>query len=218
MLAQQLRRIKRCEKLDDIVIATTDNTADDPVADLARRENVDCFRGSELDVLHRFVGAAQQARADVIVRLTADCPLADPGVIDRVVAELVEAASECDYASNVLERTYPRGLDTEVVFRDTLERTHRMANSPAAREHVTTFIYSERPDLFLRRSVRHRENHSDLRWTVDVPVDLQVVRTLYRELGLADTVRPYEEIVQYAIAHPDLAAMNVHSTTWEPPR
>src|SRR5437870_2467480 len=126
MLAQQVRRVRCCQHVDAVVVATTVNAVDDSVADLAQRERVGCFRGSEHDVLERFVGAARDARADLIVRLTADCPLADPEVIDRVVAELEDASGEYDYASNVLERTYPRGLDTEAMFRDVLERTHRM--------------------------------------------------------------------------------------------
>jgi spore coat polysaccharide biosynthesis protein SpsF len=215
MLAQQLRRVRRSSMIDKIVVATTSNATDDPVEELARAEGVGCFRGSEHDVLLRFVGAARMAGAAVVVRLTADCPLVDPEVIDSVVRELV--GHGCDYASNVIERTWPRGLDVEAMHRDVLERVHRLGISSGAREHVTPFIYSERPDLFLRRSVRQDADHSALRWTVDTPVDLEVVRALYRGLDLGRRDVPYGETVRFAFAHPELTSMNQDIQTWQPP-
>lgn len=113
MLSQQLRRLKQCRMADDIVIATTTNRGDGRIVDLARQEGVGWFCGSESDVLARFVGAARQTQADAIVRVTADCPLIDPHVTDRVIGELIGHASECDYASNILQRTFPKGLDVE---------------------------------------------------------------------------------------------------------
>src|SRR5687767_7584473 len=115
MLAWQIERLQRCAA-QEIVLATTSNAADDPVVELAARLGIRSFRGSEHDVLARFVGAARQAHADVVVRVTADCPLLDPAITDRVINELLEHRGECDYASNVLRRTYPRGLDVEAFF------------------------------------------------------------------------------------------------------
>jgi len=218
MLAQQLRRVSRCRRIDEIVVATTVNRTDDVVEQLCKAEGVFCHRGSEDDVLSRFVAAAREQSADVVVRLTGDCPLADPGVIDAVVEALTECPEGCDYASNVIERTYPRGLDTEAMFRDTLERVDRLASSSSAREHVTPFIYSERPELFLRRSVRHTSDHSSLRWTVDTAADLEVVRAFYQALDLNHHVRSFDEIVAYALSHPELAAKNAAIVTWEPSR
>src|SRR4029077_1370487 len=133
----------------DIVIATTTNTADDPIAEVAWRMGVCLFRGSESDVLGRYLGAARKVCADVIVRVTADCPLIDAGVTDRVIGELLERADHCDYASNLFERTWPRGLDTEAFFMDTLARMERLGKTPQAREHVTVVARMERPELFL---------------------------------------------------------------------
>lgn len=215
MLAQQLRRLKRCAA-DEIVIATTTNTTDDPVIELARREDVGWFRGSEHDVLSRFVGAARQARADLVVRVTADCPLIDPEVTDRVIAELADHHSECDYASNVEERSFPRGLDVEALFFDTLLRADRLGRSAAAREHVTVVIRAERPELFARRSVTDSRNGADLRWTVDTPEDLRLVRTLYEDLDLGTHTLSYGEILQHVRAHPELARMNAGIETWQP--
>lgn len=208
MLAQQLRRVRAMGEIDEIVLATTALASDDPVAELGRREGVRVFRGGEHDVLARFVGAARESQAELIVRLTGDCPLVDPATSDRVVRELRERAPEKDYASNVLRRSYPRGLDTEAMFRDTLERAARMGRSPDAREHVTWFIHRERPELFRLHSVADGEDHSDLRWTVDTGEDLALVRRLYEELGLDEAVRPYREILAYVRAHPTLAAVN----------
>jgi spore coat polysaccharide biosynthesis protein SpsF len=217
MLAQQVRRLQCCA-VDEIVVATTVNTADDPVIDVCRKAGVAWYRGSEHDVLGRFVGAARQAHADVIVRVTADCPLIDPAVTNQVIAALLDNAEPCDYAGNVLERTYPRGLDAEALFLDTLLRVDRLAKSPAAREHVTLMVYSERPELFLRRSVTDVQNNADLRWTVDTPEDLEMARTLYTALDLGTTVLPYPEILSYVRAHPEVAQLNAGIETWTPPQ
>lgn len=217
MLAQQLRRLRRCTLADAIVVATTTHPGDDAIVELARREDAAWFRGSEEDVLSRFVGAARQSHADVVVRVTADCPLIDPLVTDRVIDELVRHPGSCDYASNVLRRTYPRGLDAEALFFDTLQRVDRLAVSAQAREHVTMLVYAERPTLFLCRSVEDEANNADLRWTVDTAEDLRVVRTLYDALGLGERCAPYEETLGYARAHPELMAINAGIETWQPP-
>ena len=151
---------------------------------LCESEGVRVTRGSEADVLGRIVTAARAVDADVVVRVTADCPLIDPGVTDRVVNELITHANSADYASNVLRRTYPRGLDVEAMFLDTLLRVDRLAQTPVEREHVTVTIRSERPDLFAIRSVESNTDDFDLRWTVDEPADLDLVRKIYSDLDL----------------------------------
>jgi spore coat polysaccharide biosynthesis protein SpsF len=168
-------------------------------------------------VLGRFVGAARQAQAGVVVRVTADCPLIDPQVTDCVICTLADHAAECDYASNVLRRTYPRGLDVEAFFWDTLLRIDRMAQSQTAREHVTIVPRAECPDLFLCRSVEDDQNHADLRWTVDTAADLQLIRALYDALDLDGHVVLYPEILAYVRAHPELSQLNAGVETWEPP-
>jgi spore coat polysaccharide biosynthesis protein SpsF len=208
MLAQQIRRIRECRRADDIVIATTTRDSDDAVVELARSEGVRWYRGDEQDVLARYVFAAREARADLVARVTADCPLLDPAETDRVIGELQEHAGQADYASNVIERTFPRGLDAEALFRDVLERVGRMASSAKAREHVTWYVNRERPELFVRRSVRDASSNADLRWTVDAPEDLDVVRRIYLGLGLGEVVRPYPEVLAYVRARPNLAAAN----------
>lgn len=218
MLAQQVRRLRKCEAADAIVIATTENRADDPVADLARDLGIACFRGSEQDVLGRYVGAAREARADVVVRVTADCPLIDPGVVDRVIRELTDHSHECDYASNVLSRTYPRGLDTEAFFFDALLRAGRLARSPQAREHVTLVIVRDFREAFLCRSVEQEGDNSSHRWTVDTEADLEFVRTVYEEMQLGSEVLPYCDILAFLRGRPDIVQINAGIETWDPLR
>lgn len=208
MLVQQLRRLKRCRLADEIVVATTTNAGDDPVIKIARAENVRWYRGSESDVLLRYVDAARESRAELVVRVTADCPLIDPEQTDRVIAALDERAGECDYASNVMRRTLPRGLDTEALFRDTLERLHRLAKSNPAREHVTYFLTVERPDLFVTHGVAASEDNSDLRWTVDTDEDLSMIRRVYAELRLGEQFLPYGAVLTHVRSNPEIAAMN----------
>lgn len=216
MLAQVLRRLRICSSLDEIAVATTAGSSDDAIADVCRSEEVAVYRGSEHDVLSRFVLAARETHADVVVRVTADCPLLDPTVTDRVVDALTLDPSGADYASNVIRRTFPRGLDVEALFVDALVRVDRLAKSALEREHVTIAIRSERSELFLTRSVEADQDDSDLRWTVDEEEDLDLVRALYNELGLADIILPYRSVVEYVRAHPELARLNDHLTTWTP--
>ncbi|HWV86427.1 MAG TPA: NTP transferase domain-containing protein [Capillimicrobium sp.] len=177
LLARLLERLRRATRVDGVVVATSDLAQDDPVAQLARDAGVPCHRGSETDVLARVRDAARAHRADAVVRITGDCPLVDPAVVDLVVDGLTD---DVDYASNILRRTFPRGLDAEALHMDVLERVARLGRSPDAREHVTWFIYRERPDLFVLRSVEHPDGgHADLQWSVDTPEDLERVRDLY---------------------------------------
>ena len=227
MLAHQVRRLRQATTVDEVVLATTPSEGDRALVQFAKDEGLRWFCGSEQDVLARFVGAAREAEADVVVRVTGDCPLLDPEVLDRVVRELTDHAAECDYASNVgltsrweagggtkpLDRTFPRGLDVEVLFADVLYRIDRLANTPEAREHVTVLPRSARPELFLTRTVHDAVDNSDLRWTVDTPTDLEVIRTIYRDLGLAERVAPYSEVLEFVRARPELARSNADVVT-----
>jgi spore coat polysaccharide biosynthesis protein SpsF len=208
MLLRQLERLARCRQVDEIVVATTTQPTDAPVLRVCDAAGVRWFRGDEHDVLGRYLGAAREAAADLIVRITSDCPLIDPAEADRVVEALLARVAECDYAANFLPRTYPQGLDTEALFRDTLERVGRLARSASAREHVTHFIYGERPDLFARYSVVDADDNSDLRWTVDTPEDLAFARRVYEELGLGEQFLDYRTVLAFVRSRPDLSAVN----------
>lgn len=210
MLERQLERLARCREVDEVVLAVTTNRDDEPLVDLARRLGLRWYRGSEDDVLARYLGAAREVGADLVVRVTSDCPLIDPDETDAVIAALRERRTTCDYASNTIEEHLPRGLDVEALWGDVLERVARMATSRPAREHVTWFCHSERPDLFALHAVRRPFDAADLRWTVDTADDLALVRRLFADLALADREVALADVIAHVRAHPELAAMNAH--------
>ena len=211
MLDRVVTRVGQARLVDAIMVATTTEDRDDPLAQEAHRLGVAVFRGSEEDVLDRYVRAAQACRADVVVRITSDCPLIDPGVIDDVVTRFV--AEDADYASNTLERSYPRGLDVEVMTTAALERSRREADAAYQRVHVTPFLY-EHPKLFKLVSVVSAGPRSDLRWTVDTPEDLALVRALYARLS-DRTSFSWTDVLAIVIAEPALAMVNAESTQKE---
>jgi spore coat polysaccharide biosynthesis protein SpsF len=205
LIAHIARRLASCRLVDRVAVATTTDPRDDAVEREANQLGLFCFRGSEEDVLDRYLGAARRLDARAIVRVTADCPLIDAGVVDRIVES--RALSGCDYASNTIRRTYPRGLDAEVLTRETLERLARAAPPGPAREHVTWLVH-QRPAEYSRLSVEDVDDNADLRWTVDTDEDWQLVERLYIDLRLAERALPYREILAHARAHPELGRIN----------
>jgi len=183
MLGRCMRRLRDAQRLSTIWVATSVNPRDQAIARLCEARGWHCFRGSENDVLDRYYQTACQAKADVVVRTTSDCPLIDPGLVDRVIQEFLDRQPGVDYASNThLQRTFPRGLDTEVFRIDTLERAWREDQNPASREHVTPYIYRN-PQLFRVHGVANDVDFSDMRWTVDTPEDLAFVRRVFGHFG-----------------------------------
>jgi spore coat polysaccharide biosynthesis protein SpsF (cytidylyltransferase family) len=206
-LQRVVERIRRARRVDEVVVATSDLPADDAIERFCGEIGVACFRGSEGDVLDRYHGAAAAHGADVVVRITADCPLLDPAVVDRVIAAFHEGG--CDYAANCrMEVTYPDGLDTEVFSRDALERAWAQARLHSEREHVTPYIWNH-PERFALRVVRNDRDLSALRWTLDEPDDLAAIRAVYAELG-GDRPFGMEEVLDLLARRPELAALNAH--------
>jgi len=181
MIGRQLERLGRSARIGRIVVATSTDPSDDPLAAYVEGLGHLVYRGSLADVLDRFGGAmALVPEADTVVRLTADCPLADWTVIDATIDCRRDAGA--DYASNTpAVRTYPHGLDVEVMSREALERACREAADPYEREHVTPFIY-RRPDEFRLAYLSQPVSLAHLRWTVDLPEDLAFVRDVYARL------------------------------------
>jgi spore coat polysaccharide biosynthesis protein SpsF len=204
MLAHVVNRVRRTTRIDETLVATTVSDKDEPIISECRKLGVTCFRGSEEDVLDRYYQAALACHAENVVRITSDCPLIDPEEIDKVVRELLDHQS--DYASNCLERTYPRGLDTEVMIIGALARAWKETREHYQRAHVTPYIY-QNPGLFKLFSVKADADYSNHRWTVDTPEDLMFIRTIYQCLdnGAASSWR---DVLRVLSKEPQLMQLN----------
>jgi spore coat polysaccharide biosynthesis protein SpsF (cytidylyltransferase family) len=180
MLAHVIKRVQACTSVDRVVVATTTAPADDAVADLASRMGVQVVRGPVDDVLTRYVAAARESCADVVVRITADCPLVDPEVVDTAVRRRAETGA--DYVSNLTPRTYPNGYDVEVITRSCLERVDQEALTGAEREHVTLRVRDHLQE-YRTANIRTPRDLSQLRVTVDYPEDLLQVSNILEALA-----------------------------------
>lgn len=205
MLLRQIERIRRARKIDRLIVATSTNQSDDPLAELCASRNVDCFRGSLDNVLDRIVQAALPLNPDHVVRLTGDCPLADPAVIDAVIDFCIQG--DFDYASNALEPTFPDGLDVEVMRFGCLREAHAKARLPSQREHVTPYIY-QHGEEFRIGSFKRAPDLSRLRWTVDEIEDYRLVSEIYDALYPANPAFSSEDILQLLTARPEMARLN----------
>lgn len=179
LISLLLKRLSRSVQIQQIVVATSDRPENQALVDLVQASGYACVLGSETDVLDRYLHAARATEADIVVRITGDCPLIDPKVVDQVITKFKEGT--WDYASNVDPATYPDGLDTEVFTREALERAAEEAFESFDREHVTPYL--RRHERFHRTSVRHDEDCSALRWTVDEPADLDVVTSVFEHFA-----------------------------------
>ncbi|MBT5572348.1 MAG: glycosyltransferase family protein [Alphaproteobacteria bacterium] len=182
MLAHMIARLQRVPQLDDIIVATTVNATDDPVAELAEQLGVGCYRGSEHDVLDRVLSAAQANNVDLIVETTGDCPLIDPAIVSEVTEYYL--AGDADYVSNALApRTYPVGMDTQIFATHILADVAQRTDAPDDREHVSLFIYNN-PDLYKIAAVTAPHHHQapETRLTLDTPEDLKVIRRVFEAL------------------------------------
>ena len=178
MLYHVVERLRHARHVSHIVVATSDQEADKPIVAYVDKLAAQVFMGSETDVLARFWGAAQMAKADHILRITADCPLIDPVSIDELITAHLNSGA--DYTSNVRRRTYPRGLDAEVFSMETLRQTYLLSSKLPHREHVTPFIY-ENPDRFrlLDFDATGELRRPDIRLCVDTAADLALLREIY---------------------------------------
>jgi spore coat polysaccharide biosynthesis protein SpsF len=200
MLARVVERVRRCALIGEVLIATSSVESDQAIVSECDRIGVGVFRGSELDVLDRYYQAARFVGSEGVVRITSDCPLIDSEVTGHTIKKFL--AAQPDYACNTLERTFPRGLDTEVMTFATLECAWKEAKEGYQREHVTPYIY-QNPSLFKLFSVRGDADYSRHRWTVDTPEDLEFVRNVYErfkgmDFGWTDVLRLLEREPQLA--------------------
>jgi spore coat polysaccharide biosynthesis protein SpsF (cytidylyltransferase family) len=204
LIVHMIQRVRRAATLSALWLATSASPENDPLAALGSELGVPVFRGSEDDVLSRFAEIAERASADVVVRLTGDCPLHDPGVIDEVVRHFLRA--DADYVSNSLVPTYPDGLDVEVFSRTALDRAHREAQTPLQREHVTPYIhrFHDGPGPFRVEHHRGPADFSHLRWTVDEPADYEFVRQVFEALHPANPAFGWLDVVALVTRKPAL--------------
>ncbi len=208
MLARVVHRVQRAGTVDQVVIATTTEPADDVLAGQCVARGWPLYRGSRDDVLDRYYRAAMEYGADLVVRITSDCPLIEPGIIDRVVRELLDRRPPADYACNVLpRRTYPRGLDIEAFWFETLKVIWREDHNPAWREHVTQYVHHH-PERFVMHGVLNDRDLSAMRWTVDTAEDFDLVRRIYTEFG--HDRFSWHEVLALLEAHSQWFELNRH--------
>lgn len=206
MLALQVERLKRCREIDRLVVATSDGPEDDPIQALCEATGTDCFRGSLNDVLDRVHRAALAFGADHVVRLTGDCPLADPAVIDRLVQ--FHLTGGFTYSSNVEPPTWPDGLDAEILTLAALETANAEAEKRSEREHVTPFVRFQ-PERFPRGNLVHDgPDLSDLRWCVDGPEDFDLITRIFEALHPKNPDFATAEILALLEENPEMKTCN----------
>lgn len=206
MLYRVFEKVQQSKLVSRVYLATTDHPEDAKLADIANSFGIQTFFGNENDVLDRYYQAAKKFKVKNIVRITADCPLIDPKVIDHVANTFLEEKYE--YVSNVHPPTFPDGLDTEIFTFEALEKAWMNARLKSEREHVTPYIWKN-PDLFRIRNVLNSNgNTSHLRWTVDAMEDLVFVRKVYRYLYPSNHLFGYADIISLINAHPELSMIN----------
>lgn len=211
MLGYQIERVARARRVDRIVLATTTNTTDDPLAAFADEAGIGLHRGSEQDVLGRAAEAARtsldQGIPSAVVRLTADCPLIDPDLIDAVVDCLSDSTPPLDYASNAIPRCWPIGLDVEAMRFEALIQADREATDSYDREHVTPFLYRQ-PDRFRLGHVPSPEPLSHHRWTLDEPADFELLSAVLTALYPTTPNFGFRDVLTLLADHPDLSRLN----------
>lgn len=212
VIAHVIERARLSRRANDLWLATTDAPADDVLAAWAKDNGVNCYRGSENDVLDRYYKAATSAKAEVIVRVTGDCPLADYQVIDRVIDAFVNAHGAYDYVSNTNPPTFPDGLDVEVVSFTALEKAWEEARLQSEREHVTPYIWKH-PEMFRLFNVTCQlsggeADFSRHRWTLDTPEDFAFLTRVIETCNEAGHFCGLSAILSIVQAHPEWQGIN----------
>jgi spore coat polysaccharide biosynthesis protein SpsF len=209
MIVRQLERIRQSRLVDDLVVATSTDPSDAILAKVVEENRTRVARGSLNDVLDRYTTIAREVMPGHVVRLTGDCPLVDPDLVDAVIAHHIE--SRADITSNAYQPTFPDGLDVEVIRTEVLLSAGEQAKSPVEREHVTPYIYDPKHGY---RVVHYRApvDHSGLRWTVDEPEDLAFVREIFAALFPANPHFRMNHVLQLLKERPELSALNMRFT------
>ena len=205
MLWHMIERLKPAKNVDEIILAIPNTKENDILEQFAKENNLKYFRGSENDVLARYYETAKAFKVDVIIRITSDCPLIDPEIVDKVIEEHLQ--SKADYTSNIQARTYPKGMDAEAVNFAILERAFKEAVEPADREHVTLYI-RRNPQIFKQADVKNDKDLFFMRWTVDGQRDLDFVREVYKRLYSKKKIFLMKDILEVLEKEPQLLEIN----------
>ncbi len=209
LLAYEIERLLQAKLPTKLVVATTTHPQDLPIANLAKELGIKAFRGSEDNVLERYYLAAKENKADVIVRVTGDCPLIDPEIVDQVIEDFLKNRENCDYDSNTQILTFPRGLDVEVFSFQALEKAYLEASSQGELEHVTPYIYTH-DKLFKLRNIASPINLASHRWTVDTQEDFQLVEKIIQSLYPANKKFRMNDVLQLLSKNPEWVNINAH--------
>lgn len=207
MLAYLLERVSRCQTMTQVVVATSNQPEDDVIEMFCLDNNVDCFRGDLHDVLDRYYQAAIKYQADHVVRVTADCPLIDPTVMDEIIE--CHLLGQYDYTSNAIEPCYPDGLDVEVIKFDVLKQAWQKATMNSEREHVTQYIL-QNDGIYKIKSFLCPDDLSHIRLTVDEPEDFMLINKIFEELYPSTPTFSYKDVLYFLEQNPDLIQLNSH--------
>jgi spore coat polysaccharide biosynthesis protein SpsF len=214
MLVHVVQRVARSRLIDEIVLAIPESPENDCLLDLCDFYHWNCYRGSEEDVLDRYYNASKMCHADIIVRITSDCPLIDPELMDKTINK-IKSTRGIDYVSNCCpQRTYPRGLDTEIIRFCALEKSWHEDKNLLSREHVTRYVVRN-PDKFIIEGVMDEENNSMLRWTVDTEEDFALITEIYNHFG--NNLFSWKDALNFIRDNPSLNAINAHIPQKEVP-
>ncbi len=209
MLWHVVNRLSHSKLIDKIIVATTDLAEDDQVQNFCEENNFLFYRGSSEDVLSRYYNTAKSFDAKIIVRITSDCPVIDFSIIDKMLKEFISGTrmEKLDYLSNVLTRSFPRGLDTEIFTFTALEKAYNEAIQVYEREHVTPYIYNH-PEIFTLRNFSYEKDYSFHRWTVDTQEDFNLIENIYKSLYEKNKMFLFEDILKLFEEHPALIEIN----------
>jgi spore coat polysaccharide biosynthesis protein SpsF len=205
VLERIIERIKDSKKIDKIIVATSVQAEDDKISDLCQKINIDCFRGSENDVLDRYYQAAKDSGFSNVVRITGDCPLIDPEIIDQVV-ELFQR-EKLDYATNVIPPTFPDGLDVEIFSFESLVRARQETKMKSEREHVTIYMW-QNSELFKQKHLNSSVDLSGKRWTLDNPEDYEFIKKIFDNLYLVKPKFRMNDVLKFLETNPELEKIN----------
>jgi len=204
-----VNRLKYSGKINQIIIATTILPEDNEIEKFCLKENILFSRGSSEDVLLRYYEAAKKFNAEIVIRITSDCPVIDPKILDKMINKFIANQNEIDYLSNSLVRTFPRGLDAEIFSFSVLEKIHFEAKQNYEREHVTPYIY-QYPEIFRLKNFANEIDYSFHRWTLDTEEDYKLISEIYNNLYKENSIFYFEDVLKLFEAKPELLEINKH--------